>query len=161
MVKGFLLCLVLVVLAILVGGLMILHRMPINSIQPTSHFEEAVALRAREYLISRDAEQTLPPEPAATADSIEDGHTIYGSLCAGCHGYDGRTPTRLGSSMFPRTPSLAGPAAQDLSDAEIYVSIRGGIRHSGMPTFGNTESSEQIWELVQYIRSLPSPGGKH
>jgi mono/diheme cytochrome c family protein len=161
MIKGFLLCFILVILAVLVGALLLLHSVPINALQPASHGEEAIALRAREYLISRDAAQNLPPQPPVNADGIDDGHTTYGASCAGCHGYDGRTPTKLGSAMFPRVPSLAAPGPQHLSDAEIYVSIQGGIRHSGMPGFGPSLTTDQIWHLVQFIRTLPAAQKNH
>jgi mono/diheme cytochrome c family protein len=156
MVKGFLLCLFLMIVLAVIGGFLILHYMPINSLQPAGAIEERIAIRGRNYLLSRDAENQLPTQPAATPDAVEDGHTSYGSLCAGCHGYDGHTPTPLGSSMFPHAPSLAAPGPQRMSDAEMFVAIRGGIRHSGMPGFGKSESSEQIWHLVQYIRTLPN-----
>jgi mono/diheme cytochrome c family protein len=160
MLKGFLLCVILVILLVIAGGILTFHYMPINSLQPASAMEERVVIRARNLLLARDAESLPSPEPAATPDAVEDGHTTYGSLCAGCHGYDGRTPTQQGSSMFPRAPSLAAPGPQRMSDAEMFTAIHGGIRHSGMPGFGDVESNDQIWHLVQYIRTLPNTPAK-
>jgi mono/diheme cytochrome c family protein len=79
---------------------------------------------------------------------------IYHGECQNCHGLDGRTPTALGKSMYPRSPSLASPQVQAWSDAELFRIIKHGIRHSGMPGFAPSESDEQIWRLVHYIRSL-------
>ena len=77
-------------------------------------------------------------------------------LCAGCHGYDGRTPTQLGNSFSPNAPSLASSDVQQYSNAELFVVVNGGIRLSGMPGFGNAHSSSEIWSLVHFVRSLPS-----
>jgi mono/diheme cytochrome c family protein len=130
----------------------------ISALQPPGIMEKYVADRARDWLIARAANGPLPPETQGTAENATDGHTQYGSLCAGCHGYDGRTPTRQGASMNPRAPSLASAGTQKFSDAELYVIVHDGIRMSGMPGFGNTVSSDQVWNLVHYIRTLP-PGG--
>lgn len=129
----------------------------ISALQAPSTLEDYAAAHAKHWLVHRASEQgSIPTETPNTADNAADGHTQYGSTCAGCHGYDGRTPTKLGASMSPRAPSLAGPGAQNYTDAEIYIIIHDGIRMSGMPGFASSQSSDQIWNLVHYVRTLPS-----
>ena len=129
----------------------------ISALQTPSTMEEYGAMRAKHWLVHRASEQgSIPTETRATAENATDGHVQYGSLCAGCHGYDGRTPTKLGSSMSPGVPSLAGPGVQNYSDAELYTVIHDGIRMSGMPGFASSQSSDQIWNLVHYVRTLPA-----
>lgn len=161
MVRRFFLTLIVLILLLALGGWILLQRMDISAMDQPSRTETFLAMHAKHYLLAREARQQLPPQPAATADGIEEGHTTYGSSCAGCHGYDGRTPTPLGKSLYPQAPSLASPGPQSYTDGELFVAIRGGIRLSGMPAFGNSHSGEEIWELVQYIRTLPKLPAHH
>jgi mono/diheme cytochrome c family protein len=161
MLRGFVLCIVLLIVLALIGGWFVLQHMDISSLNEPSRFEDYLAIHAKHLLVAREAQQQLPTEQIASADSIEEGHTIYGASCAGCHGYDGRTPTPLGKSLYPHAPSLASPGPQSFTDAEMFVIIRGGIRMSGMPGFGKSQTSDQIWELVQYLRTLPSAPAHH
>jgi mono/diheme cytochrome c family protein len=161
MFRRILLFVFVLILLVAVGGWILLQRMDISALDTPSRTESFLATHAKHYLVSREASTQLPSLPAATADNVEEGHTTYGSSCAGCHGYDGRTPTPLGKALYPPAPSLASPEIQNYSDAELFVIIRGGIRLSGMPAFGKTQNSEQIWELVQYIRALPKLPVRH
>jgi mono/diheme cytochrome c family protein len=161
MLRRFVLGLILVLALLAIGGWILLQRMDISALDQPNHVESYLATHVKHYLVSREAQQQLPAKPATTTDSIEEGHTSYGASCAGCHGYDGRTPTKLGTAFYPPAPSLASPDPQSYSDAELFVIIRGGIRLSGMPAFGKSQTSEHIWELVQYIRTLPNTPAHH
>lgn len=161
MIRGIILTLILVVVAVIAGCWFLLNHFGISALQPPGRVEIFLSAQARHHLIARAAKEPLPSEPANTAENVEDGHVLYGSLCAGCHGYDGRTPTPLGNSIYPRTPSLASSDVQEYSNAEIFVVIRGGIRLSGMPGFGHTHTSDEIWSLVHYVRSLPNAPVHH
>jgi mono/diheme cytochrome c family protein len=161
MLRGFILCVILMIVLAIAGGWFMLQHMDISAMNRPSRIENYLAIHAKHILVAHAAQQTLPAETQNTPDNIEDGHTSYGSLCAGCHGYDGRTPTKLGNSFYPDAPSLASPRVQHYSDPELFVIIRGGIRLSGMPTFGNSQTSDQIWNLVHYVRTLPNAPVHH
>lgn len=156
MLRRLLLLLLLVVIVLIAGGWYVFDRMSITAINQPSRMEIFLATQAKHRLVARAAQESLPTETPSNADTIEDGHTSYGSSCAGCHGYDGRTPTKLGTSLYPPSPSLASAEVQTYSDRELYVIIHGGIRLSGMPSFGNSQTSDQIWNLVHYVRTLPA-----
>jgi len=57
--------------------------------------------------------------------------------------------------MLPRTVALDSANLQTYSDRELFSIIRDGIRFTGMPGFFGTETNEQIWDVVDYLRSLP------
>ncbi|HUK32156.1 MAG TPA: c-type cytochrome [Candidatus Acidoferrum sp.] len=147
----------LVIVVICIGAYFTFTHFNISAVgNPPGRIETFLATQARHRMIARAAEQPVPAEPPDTKDNQADGHVLYGSLCAGCHGYDGRTPTPLGNSFSPTAPSLASSDVQQYSNAELFVVIHGGIRLSGMPGFGNAHSSDEIWSLVHFVRSLPS-----
>jgi mono/diheme cytochrome c family protein len=155
MLRRILSIIFLVIVAICVGSYFAFIHFDISATAKPNRVETYVATQAKHRLIARAAQQSLPPETPDTKDSQTDGHVLYGSLCAGCHGYDSRTVTPLGNSFYPPTLSLASGEVQQYSNAELYVVIHGGIRLSGMPAFGNAHSSDEIWSLVHYVRSLP------
>ena len=85
----------------------------------------------------------------------------YAKYCALCHANNGsgeRTP--LGSGLFPKPPDLRASLTQDLTDGELFYIIDNGVRFTGMPAFGTGESTpagdKQLWELVQFVRRLPT-----
>lgn len=116
--------------------------------------ETSVISSLRESSIRRGA-RNLPASPIVNnADAVSQGHTLYAKECAQCHGPDGREPTTMGSSMYPRVPSLSSPDTQEMSDKEIFWVIKNGIRFSGMPGFANINSDPQMWQITYYLRSL-------
>lgn len=58
--------------------------------------------------------------------------------------------------MYPRAADLTAEEVQSYSDPELFWIIKNGIRFSGMPAFGKVETEEHIWNLVNYVRTLPS-----
>src|SRR4051812_44316022 len=65
--------------------------------------------------------------------------------CIDCHGADGSGA--MGPSLADGRWHFGG------TSAEVYESIYQG-RPDGMPAWGSLLSSEQIWTLVTYVRSL-------
>jgi mono/diheme cytochrome c family protein len=87
----------------------------------------------------------LPPEVASTPIS-QSGPEIYAEVCAQCHGVEG------GGGIGP---SLADPALQArFTDETLFDSINMGHEATAMIAWGEILSSEQIQQLVGYIREL-------
>ncbi|MDE3137209.1 MAG: c-type cytochrome [Acidobacteriota bacterium] len=126
----------------------------ISALPEPGKFETALATRLRNWLIDRESRGPLPPAPALDASAISAGSTTFGMACANCHGQDGRKPTPIGRSMYPRVMDLASPPVQSLSDRELFWVIKHGIRLSGMPGFGRINTDQEIWQLTYYVRSL-------
>ncbi|MBP6097406.1 MAG: c-type cytochrome [Methyloversatilis sp.] len=76
---------------------------------------------------------------------IAAGKKRFNKTCAGyCHGSEG---------VGGRTPDFKGRT--DLPDEEAYKTIFYGRRTSDiMPPWGEAFSSDQIWELVAYLKFL-------
>ncbi|HEX7940614.1 MAG TPA: c-type cytochrome [Gemmatimonadaceae bacterium] len=85
-----------------------------------------------------------PHEGSATA--VATGAKLFVAYhCIDCHGADGSGA--MGPSLADGRWHFGGTAA------EVYESIYQG-RPEGMPAWGSLLSSDQIWTLVTYVRSL-------
>lgn len=141
---------VLIAIAVFYG----MTHVSIDALGEPGPTETAIANRARGWYISRGARNVPPPNVADNAASVTAGDGLFGMECASCHGSDGRKPTPIGHSMYPRVPSLSSPAVQSLSNQELFWVVKNGIRLSGMPGFGRINTDDEIWQLTYYVRSL-------
>src|SRR5689334_11800220 len=106
-----------------------------------------------------EAKKIKNPIPSDAA-SIEEGRKIYGRNCASCHGPGGKGDGSM---------ALGGSTPADLtddkwdhgsSDGEIFVVIRDGVS-ADMEGYKDRLSEKQIWQVINYIRSLgPKPEKK-
>ncbi len=120
-------------------------------------FVPALALAVLVQLIACRQEPPSPPANPQTAATGKPGSVarrddgpgapLYAAHCAGCHGVD-----------------LAGGRAHSLFDARwlsttkddrILASIKNGLPGTEMTGFNHILADQQMWELVQYIRSQP------
>lgn len=91
---------------------------------------------------------------AATPESLAEGKKLFERLCAECHGDEGKGDGMAGEDMTPPPANLTDADWEHGStDGEIYVVIRDGTRQ-GMQRFGNKLTAQQLWHLVNYVRSL-------
>lgn len=137
-----------------VGAYLGVTRMSFSALDEPGSAIIWLATRAKHLSVGRAARSGVLRMPPTTPATVSIGDMIYHGACDSCHGVDGRTPSDLGRSMYPRVPSLASSQVQTWSDAELFWIIKHGIRHSGMPGFARTQPDQQIWHLVHYIRSL-------
>jgi mono/diheme cytochrome c family protein len=102
--------------------------------------------------------KTLLNPVAASPEVIKAGRDHFADHCASCHGNDGSGNTDIGRSLYPRAPDMRQARTQNLSDGEIFYIIENGVRLTGMPGWstGTPEGETSSWQLVHFIRHLPS-----
>jgi mono/diheme cytochrome c family protein len=83
---------------------------------------------------------------AATGTGTTRGEALYDIYCRICHGTDG--------ADGPFTSIYLRDAADGLDEATVTRFISEGIPGTSMPGFAGTFTSEQIADLVKYIRTL-------
>jgi mono/diheme cytochrome c family protein len=132
-----------------------LTQIKLDALQEPGRLETFLATQVKHILIRWNSRDRIPPAPTNLQASIEEGDKLYGADCAACHGMEGNKPTDAGRWMYPRAADLTSPAVQQYSDRELFWIVKNGIRLSGMPAFGRVESDEHIWNLVNYVRTLP------
>jgi mono/diheme cytochrome c family protein len=138
---------------VLIGiGLM---RFRLAAMQEPGPLETRFANEAKHFAIRRASSHGIPPRPP-DQKGREVGATQYGLECSICHGVDGHAQTPAGRWMYPRATDLTSEEVQSYSDQELFWIIKNGIRYTGMPAFGKMETADHIWDLVNYVRTLPS-----
>lgn len=96
-----------------------------------------------------DARQPNPVKP--TPESLESGKKIYSYDCASCHGQTGDGKTEVAKDM--KLPDLTDPSTlKDRTDGEIFYVLKNG--RGDMPAEGSRVKTDQLWDLVNYTRSL-------
>lgn len=86
-----------------------------------------------------------------TKKSISQGRSVYMRNCTGCHGADGKATVDVVADATDLTsPNLW---KNGNTEGEMFRSIREG-QGASMPTFKTQIKEEEMWHLVNYIRSL-------
>jgi mono/diheme cytochrome c family protein len=112
------------------------------------------------------AEFKMPPEAAkapnpvkSTPASLAAGKKTYGYDCAMCHGKDGDGKGDLAADMKLKMLDYTDPAAlKDMTDGELFYIIKNG--KGDMPAEGDRAKSEEVWNLVNYVRSFAKKDAK-
>jgi len=154
--KGWIIA-VIVILIVVGGAAYALVTFNLSALQNPGGTETSIASAFRDWYIRRGARNLPAPTIANNATSIEQGEGLYSMECAQCHGPNGRKPTPIGESMYPRVPNLSSSDTKEMSDKELFWVIKNGIRFSGMPGFAKINTDPEVWQLTYYVRSLGGP----
>jgi len=105
----------------------------------------------------------IPQPPEFTPELVAAGKQLYVDAgCDSCHGLEGRGDGASAGQLkdewgFPIAPrDLTRPSLfkEGGTPESIYRVIMVGIGGTPMPTFAETLTDEQAWQLVGYVRSL-------
>jgi mono/diheme cytochrome c family protein len=155
-IKAFLM---LVALVIVVGAVALWYfvNTGVSARERPGAVEEFLARRVRNMAIARHAKSLTNPVPPST-DVVAEGRAHFADHCAICHGNDGSGNTEVGRNMWPKAPDMRLAPTQSLSDGELFWIIENGIRFTGMPAWShdNKEGESETWQLVYFIRRLPT-----
>lgn len=89
---------------------------------------------------------------ASNSTSIAVGKKIYISSCSPCHGEKGKGNGMLALSLNPHPANHTSKKFQQQKDGEIFYKINTG--RNAMPPFRQTLSENEIWSIVDFIRTL-------
>jgi mono/diheme cytochrome c family protein len=116
----------------------------------------AATTAAAEFKIPPDAAKA--PNPVKpTPTSLAQGKKMYGFDCALCHGKDGDGKGDLAADMNLKLADYRDSAAlKDMTDGEMFYIIKNG--KGQMTGEADRVKPEEIWNLVNYVRSLARKG---
>jgi mono/diheme cytochrome c family protein len=97
---------------------------------------------------------TTKPNPIKpTPESQAHAKKMWGYECAMCHGLNGDGKGDLVDAMKLTVKDYTNPASlKDMSDGEMFDIIKNG--KGQMPGEGDRAKTDDVWNLVIYIRSL-------
>jgi len=96
------------------------------------------------------------PEPGDLSSATRGG-VLFSQNCARCHGSGGKGDGPEGVNLPSKPRDLTAPRVHGLADGEIFQTISAGRGY--MPSWQTRLSEPQIWDLVNYIRTLSQEGG--
>ncbi|HSE97434.1 MAG TPA: cytochrome c [Blastocatellia bacterium] len=102
---------------------------------------------------TREDAKSLKNPVASTPESVEAGRKSYVRYCLGCHGPEGKGDGSM--ALSGGTPSNLVDETWDYgsSDGEIFVVIKEGVS-ADMEAYKDRLTEKQIWEVINYMRSL-------
>ncbi len=89
---------------------------------------------------------------SADEKSIAQGKIVFAQNCTGCHGITGEGNGPTAEYFHGRVANLTNPKLKKKSDHELFEKITDGSWP--MPAFGFSLSKEDIWNAINYIRTL-------
>ena len=160
--KKFILGLIVGLLLPVIGGYLFikLGMMPIATNSATLPMEEWVARNSLRARIHKEAPKDSPVP--ADEPNMTQGARAYVANCAFCHGLPGQKTTDAAKGMFPLPPQLFNKEEMVTDDpiGSTYWKVSNGIRLTGMPAFGETLGTTQVWQISQMLKNadkLPEP----
>lgn len=112
-------------------------------------FIPAIAMLSQEWLVPADKKGKLSTF-SFTEETRKAGELLFTLNCMSCHGTPGK-----GNYLPTLVPPPGDPAADKIqhnSDGEIFYKVSQG--RGPMPSFKNSLSAADIWNIVSFIRSF-------
>jgi thiosulfate dehydrogenase len=130
---------------------------PAATSAPPMPFETMMAKKALNARIAKEMPTSVPMQ--ADDVNLTAGAQVYRHHCAICHGLPGQPEGGFAKGMFPHPPKLTeGKGVTDDEPGETYWKVANGIRLTGMPSFRQSLSETEMWQvslLAAHADKLP------
>lgn len=123
----------------------------VGASKPHTDFTEWVTHETMIHSVRSHAKGIEAPV-RATADQIISGFCLYDSRCVGCHGAAAVPRQRWVSGLEPQPPYLLD-AADRWKPRELFWIVKNGIKMTAMPSWRESMSDPQIWDIVAYLEA--------
>jgi thiosulfate dehydrogenase len=157
MFKGFVLGIVFTVLVAAGCGYALLRTgvIPANADARPSWLETWAASTSLAATLARDSPKGPNPVPLTDANLVA-GINLYGQHCAICHGTakGDASASPVAKGEYPAPPQLATNGVEDDPEGYSFWKIKHGIRWTGMPSWIDTLSDQQIWTLALFLKHM-------
>jgi len=103
------------------------------------------------------AERNAPkgPVPVQTNDAdMIAGVKLYKMNCSVCHGSPENPVASVGRGLYPKAPQFLKHGPTDMSEPMIFQITKHGISRTGMPSWGDILSEQDIWKLTTFLKNM-------
>lgn len=144
----------LIIIPVTVYGYFRFGYAPVATGAPAMPFEKKFAKMGLHGRMDKEYPRTAAIQ--ATGENYMAGGHIYRENCAVCHGIGGGNPSSVAKGMYPRPPQLIDPkqGVTDDPPGETYWKVSNGIRMTGMPSFHQSLTETQIWQVSLMLANL-------
>jgi thiosulfate dehydrogenase len=119
---------------------------PVAAAAQAMPFEKMLAKKALHARVEKEMPKTVPI--SADESAYAAGAQVYRENCAVCHGLPQQPKTAIAAGEYPEPPQLfQGKGVTDDPAGETYWKVANGIRLTGMPGFGKSLSTTQMWQV--------------
>jgi thiosulfate dehydrogenase len=157
MLRGFLFGVLATIVALLLVGYIVVRNglVPANADATPSPLEIWAAQTSLRAALAREAPQGPNPVELNDANLIA-GIQLYGEHCAICHGTakGDQSASPVAKGLYPQPPQLATHGVADDPEGVSFWKIQHGIRWTGMPSWANTLSDQEIWTLALFLKHM-------
>jgi len=157
MIKSFLLGVVLTIAAIVVALYFIITTGTISAGAdsgplPLERWASHASLHAA---LTQEAPKEQNPVALSDQNLIA-GIQLYAQHCAICHGtaQGDASASGVAKGEYPRPPQLATDGVEDDPEGVTYWKLDHGIRWTGMPSWKDTLSEQQMWTLALFLKHM-------
>ena len=117
--------------------------------------ESSVTMKLHHSTVPEPYTGAVSPVSPDDQESIARGQEIFRINCTECHGDGGMGDGQTGEQLDPSPASIAH-SSQMVSDGYLFWRVNeGGTEfETGMPTFKEKLTDEEIWDTINYVRAL-------
>jgi thiosulfate dehydrogenase len=152
--KGFIFGIIFTLVCLAAGAYIYFARgyAPVATSAQAMPFEKSLANKALEAHVEKQAPKNAPIQ--ADEAALASGAAIYKMNCAICHGLPGAPQTPIAKGEYPKPPQLfKGHGVTDDPPGETYWKVANGIRLTGMPSFSQSLSETQMWQVSLLLKN--------
>ncbi len=122
----------------------------------------AVVDYTKDFSTAFDGSQTepipIPPRVPSDDASLKHGADLFRVNCSTCHGADGRARAELkdsnGFAVYSRDLTAPWTFRGGSEPEQIYLRLTHGLAPSPMPSFSDSLTEDQRWDIVNYLESI-------
>jgi cytochrome c553 len=126
--------------------------------KPHTKLTEWITHETMVHSARRHAEAAgIAPPARFTVPQVVGGFCTYETHCVACHGAPAIAREEWVAGMEPSPPYLLD-ATSKWTPEQLFWIVKNGIKMTGMPSWRNSMSDRQIWDVVAFIeatRRLP------
>ena len=103
----------------------------------------------------RSHSRNIEAPASFTAAQVRRGFCAYETHCVACHGASAVGRQQWVSGLEPAPPYLID-ATHRFKTRELFWIAKNGIKMTGMPSWRNSMSDDQLWDVVAFLEAMPN-----